>query len=170
MGTEPDKRETIRTLYDLYRHDIYRFARYTLGDEASAYDVVQEVFIRAIRSWDRFRQEANAKTWLLSIARNYMYDSIRKRKKWEQFAARYDPPPQPDFVQSVEDSLILEQALATLKDTYRQVLVLRHIEHLSVAESAGVLGWSEGKVRTTDYRAMATLRAILGADRGEVNL
>ncbi|WAH37840.1 RNA polymerase sigma factor [Alicyclobacillus dauci] len=150
-------------------HDIYRFARFTLGDASSAYDVVHEVFVRAIRSWEKFRDDANPKTWLLTIARNYMYDYLRKQKKWERFVAGYDPPFIPNEALSIEDTMVLEESLLALKDTYRQVFILRHIENLSIAETAHVLGWSQGKVRTTDYRAVAKLRGLLGASFEEAN-
>ncbi len=170
MGLEAEKLEEIRSVYELYRNDIYRFARYTLGDESSAYDVVQEVFMRAIRSWESFRHDAGAKTWLLRIARNYIYDSFRKQKRWEKFLADYTPLNETNDMQSVETAMMLEESLSNLKDSYRQVFVLRHIDNLSIQETASVLGWSEGKVRTTDYRAIARLRELLGESRKGVNL
>lgn len=64
--------EDIRSLYEQYANDIYRYARLTLGDSSVAKDVVQEVFLRAFRSWEQFRSEANPRTWLMSITRNYL--------------------------------------------------------------------------------------------------
>ncbi|WAH44774.1 RNA polymerase sigma factor (plasmid) [Alicyclobacillus fastidiosus] len=162
MSSELDRDADLRDLYELYRHDIYRFARYTLGDSSVALDVVQEVFVRAIRAWGNFRHDANTKTWLLSIARNYMYDYVRKQKKWNQFISEYDPPFIADRELPIETTLVLEQTLMALKESYRQVFILRHIEELSVEETAQVLGWSPGKVRTTDYRAVARIRNMLG--------
>jgi RNA polymerase sigma-70 factor (ECF subfamily) len=140
-----------------------------LGDASIAYDVVQEVFLRALRSWDNFRHGAHEKTWLLSIARNYMHDYMRKQKKRERFMFQYEPPFISDETLAVETAMVLEQALMSLKKTYRQVFMLRHIENLSIAETAQILGWSQGKVRTTDYRAIASLRCLLGANAEEVN-
>lgn len=162
MAPEYESTEAIRKLYDLYHHDIYRFARYTLGDASTAFDVVQEVFIRALRSWSHFRHYANEKTWLLSIARNYMQDYMRKQRKWDKFIRNYEPPFVSDGTLSIETAVLLEKALMSLKEAYRQVFTLRHIENLSIAEAAQILGWSKGKVRTTDYRAVARLRVLLG--------
>ncbi|WP_206923047.1 RNA polymerase sigma factor [Alicyclobacillus suci] len=47
MNNQPTSHESIRSLYELYSNDIYRYARLTLGDANDAYDVVQEVFLRA---------------------------------------------------------------------------------------------------------------------------
>lgn len=169
MGAESDSKESIRNLYDLYRNDIYRFARYTLRDSHTAYDVVQEVFVRALQSWENYRHDSNPKTWLLSIARNYMYDFLRRQRKWNEVVGRCDPPFIPNQSLSIEDAMVLEESLMALKDSYRQVFVLRHIESLSIAETADVLGWSQGKVRTTDYRAVEKLKKLVAEDFREVN-
>ncbi|WP_236026634.1 RNA polymerase sigma factor [Alicyclobacillus suci] len=62
----------------------------------------------------------------------------------------------------------VEEALNQLKDTYRQVVVLRYIENFSTQETSEILGWSETKVRTTAHRALIRLREILGAHSEEV--
>lgn len=172
MSLESEKLGQIKDVYEMYRNDVYRFARYIIGDSSSAYDVVQEVFMRAIRSWDNFRHDSNTKTWLLSITRNYIYDSFRKQKRWEKFLGEYTPlrETEIDTMQSIETTMVLEKMLTELKDSYRQVFVLRHIENLTVQETASVLKWSEGKVRITDHRAIARLRELLRANYGEVNL
>ncbi|QSO48750.1 RNA polymerase sigma factor [Alicyclobacillus mengziensis] len=163
MDSEPSMQQEIESLYEMYAHDVYRFARYTLGDSMVASDVVQEVFLRAIRSWQKFRNDANRKTWLLAIARNYMYDYLRQKKKWEMSEEHPEPfVRDPTF--SVDNTLALEDSLMALKKTYRQVFVLRHIEDLSVSQTAKILGWSESKVRTTDYRAVRKLQHDLAPD------
>ncbi|MGZ4164914.1 MAG: RNA polymerase sigma factor [Tumebacillaceae bacterium] len=159
---EPSAKEGIHSLFDLYANDIYRYARFTLQDHAEAKDVVQEVFLRAFRQWDRFRQESSYKTWLLSITRNYMYDLLRKRKKHSTFLDTYTPPYFSDPTSTTDDLIVLEQSLAKLKDAYRQVIVLRHVEGLSVSQVAEILDWSEGKVRTTLHRALKQLRDEMG--------
>lgn len=159
---EPSAKEGIHSLFDLYANDIYRYARFTLQDHAEAKDVVQEVFLRAFRQWDRFRHESSYKTWLLSITRNYMYDVLRKRKTQSNYLDAYTPPYHSDPTTTTDDLIVLEQSLAKLKDAYRHVIVLRHVEGLSVHEVAQILDWSEGKVRTTLHRALKQLRSEMG--------
>lgn len=173
MGLNTEARNAIRELFEQYQHDIYRFALYSLQNESLAYDVVQETFLRAIASWSRFRHEATPKTWLLTIARNYMYDTHRKQQKREKFVQEYGPLGSGTYREqglesTIEESMVLEQAIASLKESYRQVFILRHVEELSVAETAKVLGWTEGKVRMTDFRAIGQLREMLSSDAGEV--
>lgn len=160
LGTERD--EIIRGWYDLYRQDIYRFARYTLGNAAEAYDVVQETFLRVIRFWDYYQHNASPKTWLITIARNYMRD-VMKRKSRERRAMQSFGHAQLFADEGCqEEQLYLEESLLTLKETYRQVFVLRHVEELSIQDTAQILGWSESKVTTTDHRAITKLRQAFG--------
>ncbi|MGB8955314.1 MAG: RNA polymerase sigma factor, partial [Tumebacillaceae bacterium] len=143
---EMSAQEGIRTLFDLYANDIYRYARFTLADHEEAKDVVQEVFFRAFRQWEGFRHASSYKTWLLSIARNYMYDLLRKRKTHTKFLRAYTPPPARDPTEATDDQMVLEQGLKRLKDSYRQVIILRHLQELTTEEPADILGWTESKV------------------------
>ncbi|CAM3814727.1 RNA polymerase sigma factor [Alicyclobacillus pomorum] len=168
MSEQLTAQEAIQSLYELYSNDIYRYAKLTLGNSSDAYDVVQEVFLRAFRSWNNYRQDANAKTWLMSIARNHIVDLFRKKRTERHFLSLYEPQEVSNESTSAEAILEVEEALSKLKETYRQVIVLRHIENLSMQETAHILGWSATKVRTTTHRAMTKLREILGSNSEEV--
>ncbi|QSO50949.1 RNA polymerase sigma factor [Alicyclobacillus curvatus] len=159
MGS--DAKEEIHRLYELYADDIYRYARLTLNDDSEANDVVQEVFFRAFKAWHSFRRDASEKTWLASIARNYIFDLIREKKIKKQFLSKYTPPYLAEEQQDITDVMTVEDAVAQLKESYRQVFILRHVEDLSVAETARTLGWTEAKVRVTDMRALIKLRGQL---------
>jgi RNA polymerase sigma-70 factor (ECF subfamily) len=161
-----DAKEEIQRLYELYADDIYRYARLTLNDNSEAHDVVQEVFFRAFKTWHNFRQDASEKTWLASIARNYMFDLLRKKKNTKQLLSNYTPPYLTNEQQDITGLMTVEDAVSKLKKTYRQVLVLRHVENMSVAEVARTLGWTEGKVRITDMRALSKLREQLSQGKG----
>jgi len=119
LAIDNEAREAIRQLYDTYQHDVYRFALYSLQDEGAAADMVQEVFLRAIKGWRSFRGEASAKTWLLTIARNYMLDAYRKERRKNRFMREYPPLLRSscNTTSQVADGLVLEQALSSLKDS-----------------------------------------------------
>ncbi|MFD1675309.1 RNA polymerase sigma factor [Alicyclobacillus fodiniaquatilis] len=168
MDNQLAAQESIRSLYELYSDDIYRYARLTLRDSNDACDVVQEVFLRAFRSWDSYRQTSNSKTWLMSIARNYMFDVFRK-KRTEKSHIFLSEIIEVAIPESSEMSLEIEIALSRLKDTYRQVVILRHIENYSTQETAQILNWTEAKVRTTARRAIAKLREFLSPNSEEVD-
>lgn len=170
MSEQLTPKQAIHSLYQLYSNDIYRYARMMLGSSSDAYDIVQEVFLRAFRSWNSYRQDASAKTWLMSIARNYISDVHRKKRSESKYVSRQEPPEVSDMATPIEVILEVEDALSQLKDTYRQVIILRHLENYSIEETANVLGWSATKVRTTSHRAMTKLREILGANPREVDV
>lgn len=167
MNSGTDRKGSIDRLFKLYANDVFRYARLALGDQDEAKDVVQEVFFRAFRSWESFRRDSTAKTWLLSIARHYIVDLLRKRTR-ERKLHSDEMPAMRSSTMPVETFMVLEESLLKLKSNYRQVFVLRHIEQLSIHETAQTLGWSEGKVRTTDSRAIHMLRELLIADDKEV--
>lgn len=169
MSNEVNAREAIRSLYELYADDVYRFARLTLGDSTGAKDVVQEVFLRAFRSWDSFRQNSSSRTWLMSIARNYMYQEFRKKRTERKWLAQNQAAEAvADSSGKVESVMMWEDALSRVPDSYRQAFVLRHVHNYSVHEAAEVLGWSESKVKKTDQRAVAKLREIFNSNYKEV--
>lgn len=169
--SQQESQEAIAELFRLYSNDVFRYAKLTLGNHTEAKDVVQEVFFRAFHSWGNFRSDSNAKTWLISIARNYMSDLLRKKRRERKMLMDvYQPPVVNDESISIEAMMILEQSLLKLKANYREVFILRHIEHLSIQETARLLDCSEGKIRTTDYRANQQLRQMMDSGTSEVNL
>lgn len=169
VSDDVNANEAIRSLYELYADDVYRFARLTLGDATGAKDVVQEVFLRAFRSWASFRQNSNARTWLMSIARNYMYSEFRKKRterKW--LVQNVATEAVDDSSAKVESMMMWQDALSRVPESYRQVFILRHVQNYSVHETVEILGWSESKVKKTDQRAIAKLRDIFNSNDREV--
>lgn len=156
--------EVIDELFDLYSDDIYRFALYSLKNSNDAKDVVQEVFLKAFQSWENFRGNSHPKTWLLQIARNFMYDQFRKRRVEAKFIENYslshELSNRPEASVTVMD---LKHAIGKLQRNYRQVVTLRLIHDLSVDDTAQVLRWSAGKVRTTQHRALKQLKKLLSS-------
>lgn len=161
--TKSGQVNTIDDLYDSYADELYRYARFTLRDTYMAEDVVQEVFIRAIRSWDSFRGDASARTWLWHIARNYMRDVLRRKQVRNRHSVS-DPVELYDVGAPFTTLIELEEELAELTDDQRQVFILRCIQDLSVTDTAAILEWTESKVKTTLSRAMKQLRSQLSPD------
>ncbi|WEG12415.1 RNA polymerase sigma factor [Pullulanibacillus sp. KACC 23026] len=157
--------QTISNLFYLYNKDIYHFLVYYTG-LSDVEDLVQEVFIRAIKGWDSYEKRSSPKTWLISIARHVGIDEIRKRKR-RQFLnqiylnkeASLIEEQTPDHALDINESnKALYQAIQSLKSSYRDVVILRGIKELSVTETAEVLNWSESKVRITFHRALKALK------------
>lgn len=116
--------EEITQLYDFYANDVYRFARLTLDDQSDAEDVVQEVFVRALRNWNRFRFTSSPKTWLLSITRNCVMDVLRKKRSAKRILQRIKlmgggSPSVIDSRVEIEDSLRLMRITNVLRNCFQ---------------------------------------------------
>jgi RNA polymerase sigma-70 factor (ECF subfamily) len=153
-------------------------SRRILGSQEEARDVVQETFLAAFQSLDRFRGEASLGTWLSRIAVNQCLMRLRSRKrKPEQSIDDLLPTFLPDGHQVRESALwevsidtavernevfgIVRKTIDRLPENYRTVLLLRDIEEHSTEEVAGMLGVSSNTVKVRLHRARQALRALL---------
>jgi RNA polymerase sigma-70 factor, ECF subfamily len=163
--------------YELIRpheRSVYMTAFSVLRNSAEAEDVAQESMLKSFRYLSKFRGEAKFATWLLRITMNEarmrlrkqhreLYDSVGLRDKDDE--AEYEPIEFGDWREIPSEALerkeireILHKALASLPEIYREVIVLRDVRQLSVAEAAEVLGIGEGTVKTRLVRARLQLR------------
>lgn len=152
--------EATRQLFDTYADVVYRFSCHVLQNSTEAEDAVQEIFIKAFRSWDAFQGRSDAKTWLLSIARNHLYDRLRKQRREKRLLNEAASEAKADRQPIHHPDIEMEELLLGLKQSYRQVIMLRYIQDMSTEEIAVTLGWSSAKVRTTLHRAVQTLRKL----------
>jgi RNA polymerase sigma-70 factor, ECF subfamily len=151
-----------------YSNDILNFLIYYTG-RIDVEDMVQEVFIRALRRINTFHELSNPKTWLFSIARNIAIDEMRKQKKEKDkqqkllrfHSQTYSNSPE-DIYRLNETNKEIYQTIQTLKQNYRDVLILKGIKELSVKETAEILHWSENKVKVTYNRALKDLEKKIG--------
>lgn len=158
-----NRRQQITNWYKQYRDDLHHFLIYYTG-RSDVEDLVQEVFVQAIRNFHKYKGEAKVKTWLFSIARHLAIDAIRRDKviKWVSLKQELDLPvidktPE-QCLEKNEELLELYQAIHKLKASYRDVLILKGINELSTLETAKILQWSENKVRVTLHRAIQALK------------
>jgi RNA polymerase sigma-70 factor (ECF subfamily) len=140
-----------------------------LGAGPDAEDVVQEAFVKAFAQLDRFRDGAPFRPWLLRIVtnetRNLHRGTGRRRERervtWartERLLASSDPV---DSALSSERRRMLVGALGSLAERDRQVVVCRYLLDLDESESATVLGWPRGTVKSRLSRALARLQVLL---------
>jgi RNA polymerase sigma-70 factor, ECF subfamily len=159
-------REIISEWFYLYSNDVYNFLVYYTGT-TDVEDLVQEVFIKAGHGLTSYKKQATPKTWLFTIARNTAIDEARKKESkisknsspfderfWEQ---QTTANPEHILLKS-EEQRELYLSIYKLKKKFREVLILRGIQGLSVRETAQILNWKETEVRTNYHRAIKTLR------------
>lgn len=155
-------------LYDHYYTDLYQYVFYRVGNQTLAEDLTQDVFIRALTSYDQFRGESTEKTWLFAIARRAVIDWYRKRKREVLFDfTQWRQPPSedrlPDELAEANDTKrLLYEAIQQLKPQYRDVVILRSIQECSLKEAAEIMGWNVTKVKVTQHRALKKLKELIG--------
>jgi RNA polymerase sigma-70 factor (ECF subfamily) len=156
-----------------YLTSLIRFARARLGCESEAEDIVQQAVLRAFSHLGQFRHEASFRTWLGAIALNEVIHWRREqgeaptRSLHETYAAKLaDPASSPHAqCQRREEAERLRQAITGLPEKYRQMIQLRDLHELSVAETACSLSLTAGAVKTRHHRARKLLVRTLAGTR-----
>ena len=131
--------------------EVWRLCRHLVG-AASADDVTQEVYLRAIPALRSFRAESSARTWLLSIARHTAVDAIRREQRRRRVGlGRAAALPDPAGAHAVE------ALLSVLEPDRREAFVLTQLVGLTYAEAAEVAGVPIGTIRSRVARAREQL-------------
>lgn len=143
---------------------VYTLLYSRLRDRAEAEDATQDVFLRALRSFDRYRhRDTPFRAYLATIARNLLRDRWRKRgPSLVDISDQPDPPegdPQPDErVIAAERQHLIQQLIATLNPDQQQVIRLRILEGRPAEEVASIMGRTPNAIRQLQFRALANLR------------
>jgi len=160
----------LRTLIERYTPSLTTTVIGMLGPSAEVDDVLQDVFIRFYHSLDRFELTESAEPYLKRIAINRALDTLRRRRRnLGRFLSRdADPslspdPPRldPDNLERQDRHRLVYQALGTLSDKHRSVVVLRLIEGFSTEETARILDLPYGTVLSRLSRALSKLKQTL---------
>jgi len=159
-------------LYERYVDLVYRYIYVRVGSPHVAEDLTSETFIRALRRIDSFSwQGKDIAAWFVTIARNLITDNAKSaRFRMEVTTAdmidadRRVEGPENEVLARLRDSRLFE-AIKTLKPEQAECVVLRFLQGMSLAETALVIGKSEGAVKQLQLRAVRALRREL---RGEV--
>ena len=145
---------------------LLRTAYLLTGDRGHAEDLLQTALLRTARRWSRARDapEAYARRVLLNLSRDRVRRLVRRPPEAPM-------PPDPDGLRTVDagfervaERRVVVRALAELPTRQRQVVVLRFFEDLSVEQTAEMLGFSTGTVKSYTSRALARLRELLADD------
>jgi len=154
-------------LYDEHFNKIYRYVYSQVGNQSEAEDLTQEVFIKALHAIGSFKfRGASFASWLFRIAHNQVVDFWRKQKgkkttsleEAASVAGGSDPVAEAEQKYTAEE---LTRALKELPQAQSEVVSLRFLSGLSIAEVANALGKREGTVKALQFNGMASLRKIL---------
>lgn len=163
---------------DVFRAKLFQYSYLNCGQREDAEEVAQETLMKAFQSFGQLQDPTHVKAWIFRIARNFCYmkrrksvfapvqeislDELKPAMKQDGEVRRLDLADWralPDeTAHTGEMRALLQRAVAALPDLYRNVLLLRDIEELSVKETASVLDVSEDVVKTRLHRARLAVR------------
>lgn len=173
------KRQEIGLLDELivrYQHRLLRYLLFLTGNREMAEDLFQEVWMRVLTRGGQFNGKARFETWLFTIARNLVIDYRRKRTmssldelfetgndddKPMSFEVADSTPTPFERFSSIEDRDQIASALLQLDTLYREVLVLRFHEELTLEEIAKVTRAPLSTVKSRLYRGLAAIKPKL---------
>lgn len=168
------EREAFYELVRPYERMVYATAISVVKNPADAEEVCQEAVLKAFSHLSSFRAEAKFSTWLLQItynearmklrkARPHLYESIDDQQQneegdfWPKDYADWRPIPS-ELLEQNEIRQAVQNAINSISPSYREVLVLRDVQQLSIKETSTILGISEPNVKTRLHRARLLLR------------
>lgn len=159
-----------------FGHLYERYARMVHGvllakvPVAAVDDLVQDVFVRALRHLASLRQNENFGAWLRTIARNLANDFHRQAVPECEFTdntLESDPVSEPAEIDLERPATAILEAIRSLPDAYRETLILRLVEGMTGPEIAARTGLTHGSVRVNLHRGMQQLRARLAPRAAE---
>ncbi|HWM37154.1 MAG TPA: sigma-70 family RNA polymerase sigma factor [Streptomyces sp.] len=148
--------------------DVRRYVTHLSGDPQAADDLVQDTYLRALRSLRGFEGRSSARTWLLAIARRTVADRIRASAcrprlagtdDWQTAIEKMQPRGLPGF----DEGIALSELLALLDASRREAFVLTQLLGLPYAQAAAVIDCPVGTVRSRVARARESLISLLEA-------
>jgi RNA polymerase sigma-70 factor (ECF subfamily) len=160
--------EAFGQIYDAYVGQVYRYLYYRVGSQPLAEDLTSETFLRALRRIDSFTwQGRDICAWFITIARNLVTDHYKSsRFRLEVSTAdmldadRADDGIEQEVLGNLENQALLA-AVRQLKSEQQECVVLRFLQGLSVAETAAVMGRSDGAIKQLQLRAVRALAKLL---------
>ena len=159
-----------------YERSVYLMALSYIKNKADAEDIAQEAFVRAFRNLASFRSEAKFSTWLIGITLNEARSRLR-RQSAVRMESIGEPPSEEksiapallrdwrempsETLERAEIRTLIQEAVDTLPDIYRQVFLLRDVEELNMNETAQALNISIPSVKVRLHRARMMLQKQL---------
>ena len=163
---QQDRKRAIHIMIQKYRESLLYHAICIVKDRDEAYDLVQEVFIRAIREERLFTTDFRIKAWLYRVTSNLCFNLVRNKKRRSaildaaKMADRKDAD-QLSEIFSDERRVEVLRAISTLSEEHQNILMMRYYNDLSYKELSDVLGVKLGTVMSRLSRARSKLLEVL---------
>ncbi len=167
-GNESAMEILVKRYYDLVHSYIYR----TTNDYNIAYDITQDVFIKMMKSIDKYNlEEGKFKNWLLKIAVNTTKDYF-KSKTYKQRIENYDIENHEiedksnviDIISKKEESIKIKEAVEKLPNLQREAIFLKYYNDLKIKEISKITGDNENTIKSRLFNGVKNLKKLLGGD------
>jgi len=171
------ERELFHELVRPYEKAVYFAAFSVLRNPQDTEDTAQETMLKALKNLHQFRADSKFSAWLVAIAINEARARLRHERTvkfetisdaTEEIDGHFTPAVISDWREIPLEALerkelreLLQQAIASLPEMYREVLILRDVQEINIAETALALGVSEGVVKTRLRRARLMMQKVL---------
>lgn len=149
--------EAWEDLVKLWHPRLYQFVSRMVGT-AQVDDLVQNIWVRLIRSLGCLGDPASGRAWMYQVARNSVMDRLRSQYRQPTHAPLPDVSIEPDDQNNLEEIELVEMYLSNLHPVEREVTVLFYLEERPVEEIARVCGIPQGTVKSRLYRARKRIR------------
>lgn len=160
-------KEAFGRFYDLYVTRIYRFIFFKVSSTAEAQDLTSEVFLKLWQHIKDDKEISNINSFVYAIARNAVIDLYRHKSRKDTSIEDSSLADIADNSNPLESQAIgsdlghVMKGLDELKDEYREIIVLRYLDELSLNEIAEILNKSNGSVRVLLHRATKALKDVV---------
>lgn len=157
--------QAFKQLYLMFVDAIYRYAFFKTNSKEDAEDITSETFEKLWRFLDKY-QSKNFKAYLFTIARHTTLDFLIKKQKLstqdfnENLLENHDEKHLQKLIDN-EKQQKLYQAISLLPENYKEVIILRFIEELSIKETAELMQKSSVCIRVLQHRAMRQLKKLI---------
>jgi len=171
--------EAFDELVDAYSARLYGYFYRLTGGHHDAEDLLQETFVRLVRTIDRYEHDGRFDAWIFRIATNLVRDRVRRARRAPRPPDRRSPgvddapleelpdadADEPgDRLHKAEQIDQLQQAIDRLPEAEREVILLRHFSQMSFKEVAGLMGTPLGTALARAHRGLAKLRELMAEE------
>lgn len=151
-------------LIELHKKDLYRIAFMHVKNEDTALDIVSDTIVKGYENIHKLKTPAYFKTWLIRVLLNTVHDYFRKNQETTSWDVLDNIPLENPVHESPEEKMDLYNAIDSLPEKYKSVIVLKYYNELKISEIADILSLPEGTVKANLHHAKQTLRAFLKED------
>lgn len=151
-------------LIHIYQKDLYRIAYLHTKNEDTALDMVSDTIVKGYENIHKLREPAFFKTWLIRVLLNTIHDYFRKKQETTDWELLENIPFDAPAHTGPEEKIDLYNAIDSLPEKYKSIIVLKYYNELKIQEIAAVLSMPEGTIKAYLHHAKQALKDYLKED------